>query len=79
MNSDNDHKKFRISEAIVALADMLSMSVVCEGIETEDNVELMKRVGCSIAQGYYFSKPMPSEEFWDLCDKSKTTAGAIRD
>lgn len=79
MNSENDHKKFRIAEAIVALADMLSMTVVCEGIETEDNIELMKKVGCSIAQGYYFSKPMPSEEFWDLCDKAKTAAGAIRD
>ncbi|MBR3704256.1 MAG: EAL domain-containing protein, partial [Oscillospiraceae bacterium] len=37
--------------------------IVCEGVETESDLELMKKIDAHIAQGYYFSKPQPQSEF----------------
>ena len=40
------------------------MLCVAEGIETESQVELLKKLGCDRLQGYYIGKPMPPEEFF---------------
>ena len=60
----NDNHK--VMEAIVTLSKQLNMEVICEGVETEEQVELLKHVGCNYAQGYYYSKPVPLEEFFEL-------------
>jgi len=48
---------------IVKLSEELEAQIVCEGIETQDDVLLMKEIGAHIAQGYYYSKPIPEDEF----------------
>ncbi|MFI3175147.1 MAG: GGDEF domain-containing phosphodiesterase [Bacillota bacterium] len=48
---------------IIEMAKALNFSIVCEGIETEVQIEFLKEIGCSIGQGYYFAKPMPISEF----------------
>lgn len=53
----------------VAMAHELSMSVVAEGVETEVQAKFLLDVGCHVAQGFYFSKPMPTEEFERVCWK----------
>ena len=50
-------------EGIIETASELGMTVLCEGIETEMQAVFLKQAGCTIAQGYYFGKPVPFGEF----------------
>ena len=52
-------------QTIIAMAKNLRMEVVAEGVETTTQRDLLKHLGCSICQGYLFSKPLPLEEFED--------------
>lgn len=62
---DNERRNI-IFAAIVDMAHRLDICVVVEGVEFIENVELMKQCHCNIAQGFYFARPMPSEEFSDM-------------
>jgi len=55
-----------ITRATIGLARELSMSVIAEGVETEEQVALLKKWGCKEAQGFYFSKPLSSEDACEL-------------
>jgi diguanylate cyclase (GGDEF)-like protein/PAS domain S-box-containing protein len=52
-----------ITRSIVSLAHSLDMQVIAEGVETERQLACLKRHGCEQVQGYYFSKPLPAEDF----------------
>lgn len=52
-----------IIACIVQMTQKLDIQVVCEGVETEEQVELLRQIGCEIGQGYYYSKPIPVNEF----------------
>ncbi len=58
-----DQKDTRMLEVIIDIADHLSVPVIAEGVETEEQLVALKDLGCDIVQGYYFSKPVPPEEF----------------
>lgn len=49
--------------SIVAMGRILGMRVVAEGVEEEDQVQRLKRIGCDFVQGFYYSKPLPAAEF----------------
>ena len=53
----------RMIELIIDIADYLQVPVVAEGVETEEQYLVLKSMGCDFIQGYYFSRPVPSEEF----------------
>lgn len=55
-----------IIKLIVDFAKTLNMKVVAEGIETKEDVNFLKDIGCGYGQGYYFSKPLPFECFREL-------------
>ena len=55
-------KSFAIVKTIVELAKHLKLRVITEGIETEEQLELVRDIGCEIIQGYYYSKPLPIQE-----------------
>lgn len=60
----NDRKVVR---SIVNMVNELDMQVVAEGVETNEQVEFLRKVNCSMAQGFLFDKPLPREEFeWRL-------------
>lgn len=48
---------------IISLAHGLGMDVLAEGVETLDQVQFLREVGCDIIQGFYFSRPLPEESF----------------
>lgn len=59
--SENDTSR-RITGAIVAMGKALRMVVLAEGVETNEQSKLLGEIGCDLAQGYYFSKPLPASE-----------------
>ena len=61
-NMDRDGEKAEIVRTILSLAGNLKLEVVAEGIETKGELELLRRMGCSQGQGYFFSKPLPADE-----------------
>lgn len=64
LESTDDSKKSRyIIEKIVQMAHGLDIRVVCEGVERKEQVEFLREIECDIIQGYYYSKPMPMEEY----------------
>ncbi|MGN1188345.1 MAG: EAL domain-containing protein, partial [Lachnospiraceae bacterium] len=52
-----------IIERIVQMAHGLDIRVVCEGVERKEQVEFLRDIECDIIQGYYYSKPMPMDEY----------------
>lgn len=55
-----------ILEQVVAMAGKLDLGLLAEGVETREQVELLKEIGCDMVQGFYYAKPMPAEEFYEL-------------
>ena len=52
-----------ILQSVIGMADSLGMDVITEGVETEQQLRALSEMGCSHFQGYYFSRPVPVEEF----------------
>lgn len=63
-----DPRGQKIISCVVQLAKNMNISVTAEGVETEEQYEFMKQLGCNQIQGYYFAKPMPAEEFEKLLE-----------
>jgi len=53
-------------EAILALSRSLRLEVVAEGVETQEQFDLLRRLGCGYVQGFYFSPPVSAEAFVDV-------------
>ena len=68
-NVEKDAGSFRMIELVLDIAKYLGVPVVAEGVETEEQLRLLKEAGCELVQGYYFSKPLPAEEFEELIKK----------
>ena len=64
-----DKKSCRLVEIMIEISKMLEVPVIAEGVETKEQLELLKEMGCDIVQGYYFSKPIPDYEFEELIKK----------
>jgi len=57
------HNDTRMISIVIDIADYLGVPVIAEGVETEEQYLALKKLGCAIIQGYYFSKPVPAIEF----------------
>ncbi|MGB5569445.1 MAG: EAL domain-containing protein [Sedimenticolaceae bacterium] len=64
-----DPDDMAITRAIVALGHTLQMSIVAEGVETEEQLAFLLDEGCEEAQGYLFSMPLPAEELSSLLQR----------
>ena len=62
-NIEVSAKDLRLVELIVDIARYLNVPVIAEGVETENQLRLLKDAGCDIVQGYYFSRPLPADAF----------------
>ncbi len=59
-------RSMSILNTIIALTKTLGLSVITEGVETKEQVSRLTQMGCGIYQGYYFSKPIPVDQFEDI-------------
>ena len=64
-------KSRQIIQGILATARILKTTTVAEGIETKEQLELLREIGCDIGQGYYFAKGMEQDEFTKLIEKNE--------
>ena len=64
-----NEKNERLVAIMIDIARLLEVPVIAEGVEAKEQMELLKKLGCDIIQGYYFSKPLPPEEFAALAKK----------
>ena len=62
-NFDKTPKSKVIIASIVDMAKKLGIHTLAEGVETEEQYEFLKSIGCELIQGYYFSKPLPIEDY----------------
>ncbi|MCT4593823.1 MAG: bifunctional diguanylate cyclase/phosphodiesterase [Anaeromicrobium sp.] len=63
-----------IVEATITMAKVLDLKIVAEGIEEEEQLAMLKYMGCDEYQGYYFSKPIPAGEFELLLKKNSESS-----
>lgn len=56
----------KIIGSVVSLATVLNISTICEGIETKEQANLLSKLGCNMAQGFFFARPMPIEDYEKL-------------
>ena len=69
--NETDERGKCVIRSVIELSKQLKFETVAEGVETKEQMELCIGYGCDIMQGYYFSKPLPEEEFKALL-KNKT-------
>ncbi len=60
-----------ILEQVVSMAEKLGLGLLAEGVETKEQVEVLRNIGCDFVQGYYYAKPMPEEVFFQMLLKDR--------
>ncbi len=64
INGDlNNYKAKEILNSIIAMAHKIHMPVIAEGVETKEQCELLSQMDCDLIQGYYYSRPLPEDDF----------------
>lgn len=66
---ENIERSRSILASMIRMAEWLHTPVVMEGVETRDQVEFLQSLGCDFAQGYYYSRPIPREDYVALITK----------
>ncbi|MCY1151282.1 MAG: EAL domain-containing protein, partial [Sphaerochaetaceae bacterium] len=61
-SADSKNNK-SILKLIVNIARELNLDLIAEGVETKEDLESLKEIGCNKAQGYYYAKPMNAKDF----------------
>ena len=70
--SENESRKgINILESIISMAKTMTIPVIVEGVETQEQINFLSDLGCRYMQGYYFYRPMPVEEFENLIRDGK--------
>lgn len=59
----NDPEDAAVAETIIKLGHSLDLRIVAEGVEDAEQIDYLRRKGCDVAQGYFYSKPLPAAEF----------------
>lgn len=60
---NSNEKTWKVVKVFISLAHELKITVVAEGVENRSQIEKLKEINCDLVQGYYYSKPLPEEEF----------------
>jgi len=68
-NIENSETDRRLVTLILDIARYLKVNVVAEGVETEGQLDILRAGGCHLVQGYYFSRPLPPQDFEKLIER----------
>ncbi|PSN17994.1 diguanylate cyclase, partial [filamentous cyanobacterium CCP5] len=69
---DRGNKNFKIVEAVIALSNQLQIDAIAEGIETQEQLDLLRAMGCELGQGYLISRPLPPAAAAQLLSRELT-------
>ncbi|MBQ7645997.1 MAG: EAL domain-containing protein [Clostridia bacterium] len=72
-NIERNETDRKLVTMILDIAKFMKLTVVAEGVETDGQLEILKKAGCDIVQGYYVSRPLPADEFEKLIEKELKT------
>ncbi len=69
MDLEKDAVDRHLALTITQLAHAVGCDVVAEGIETAAQADYLRSIGCEAAQGYYYARPLPADEFYHWCSQ----------
>ncbi len=69
LNAAQEETSLTIIKYVIKLLKHLGFKVVAEGVETKEQIDMLKKADCDIVQGYYYAKPMPIPEFREFLKK----------
>lgn len=69
-NTEDSPRSQVIIEEIIAMASKIQVKTICEGVETKTQRDFLKKAGCNMVQGFFYSRPLPSSAFESLLDSS---------
>ena len=75
---ETDSRDHAIIEAIARIALCHGLKLIAEGVETEDQYRRLKQCGCDLLQGYWFSRPLPPEEFLAFAIRHKASGDGFK-
>lgn len=70
---DSEERDANITATIISLGKSLGLGVLAEGVERPEQFDVLKQAGCDEIQGYWFSRPLPAEDYESLCLQSLQT------
>lgn len=73
----SDETKAPLAEAVIGLGRILGLRVVAEGIETREQWDRLRALGCGLGQGYYIARPVPAAQFEQLIATSASVAQGL--
>ncbi|QYK53130.1 MAG: EAL domain-containing protein [Fimbriimonadaceae bacterium] len=74
INMPDNPKNIELTRTILILAKSMNLRVIAEGVETEEHVQLLRRLGCILGQGYFYSKPIPIPAYLDRLNLDQKAA-----
>ena len=77
-DSESNTRGGSILTSVIRMAHWIKLPVLAEGVETREQAEYLKSIGCIFMQGYYFAKPMPVADFESLLAKKPSTSSPER-
>ena len=75
-NITTDANDMTIVQSLIYLAERLGVTVVAEGIESQQTLDLLTELGCGVAQGYHIARPMPAQKLPDWIRKYASSFAA---
>jgi diguanylate cyclase (GGDEF)-like protein/PAS domain S-box-containing protein len=75
---DIDENSHAVTAAIIALAHSLQIEVIAEGVESDQQVQMLRQMSCDQAQGYFYSRPLKMADIQDFSIRTKKDCGTVR-
>ncbi len=75
---DVDENSRAVTAAVIALAHSLQIEVIAEGVESEQQVQILRQMSCDQAQGYFYSRPLKMADMHDFSHPTRKDCGTVK-